>query len=45
MPEEKVRFTFKDNKIESLNVESVTGGGIPGVLKQLGVDIPAEVHR
>jgi hypothetical protein len=45
MPEEKLRFAFKDNKIESLNVGSVPGGGIPGVLKQLGVEIPAEVRR
>ena len=45
MPEEKVRFTFKDNKIESLHLESVPGGGLPGVLKQLGVEMPKEVHH
>jgi len=45
MPEEKVRFTFKDNKIEALHIESVPGGGLPGVLKQLGVEIPKEVYH
>src|ERR1035437_6678146 len=29
MPEEKVTFTFKDNKIINVNVEKVQGGGIP----------------
>jgi|CZKP01.1.fsa_nt_gi hypothetical protein len=45
MPEEKVTFTIKDNKIEKLHLESVPGGGLPGVLKQLGVEIPTEVHH
>ena len=45
MPEEKVRFTIKDNKIESLHLESVPGGGLPGVLAQLGVEMPKEVHH
>jgi hypothetical protein len=44
MPEEKVTFTFSNNKIININVEKVQGGGIPGLLKQLGVEIPAEVH-
>jgi hypothetical protein len=44
MPEEKVRFTLKDNKIVSLNLEKVPGGGLPGVLKQLGVELPMEVR-
>jgi hypothetical protein len=29
MPEEKLRFTFKDNKIESLNIQTTPDGGIP----------------
>jgi len=45
MPEEKIRFTFRDNKIEFLNIETTPDGGIPGVLKRLGVEIPTEVHR
>ena len=44
MPEEKVTFTFNNNKIININVEKVEGGGIPGLLKQLGVEVPAEVH-
>ena len=44
MPEEKVTFTFNNNKIININVEKVEGGGIPGLLKQLGVEVPSEVH-
>jgi hypothetical protein len=44
MPEEKVRFTFKDNKISGIVLEKVAGGGLPGVLKQLGVEVPMETH-
>ncbi len=40
MPEERATFTFKDNKIENLHLEKVPNGGLPGVLKQLGVEIP-----
>jgi hypothetical protein len=45
MPEEKARFTIKENKIESMHIETVQGGGLHGVLKQLGVEIPTEVHH
>jgi hypothetical protein len=45
MPEERVTFTIKNNKVEKLHVESVPGGGLPGVLKQLGVELPKEVHH
>jgi hypothetical protein len=45
MPEEKVTCTIRDNKIESLHLDAVPGGGLPGVLKQLGVEIPKEVHH
>jgi hypothetical protein len=45
MPEEAVTFTIKDNKIENLQLETIPGGGLPGVLKQLGVEIPKEVHH
>jgi hypothetical protein len=45
MPEERVRFTLRDNKIESIHLESVPGGGLPGVLKQLGVEVPVDTHH
>ena len=45
MPEERVTFTIKDNKIDKLHLESVPGGGLPGVLKQLGVTMPVDVHH
>ena len=44
MPEEKGTFTFNNGKIINLNVERVPGGGVPGLLKQLGVEVPTEVH-
>jgi hypothetical protein len=44
MPEEKVRITIQDNKIANLHLEKVTGGGLPGLLKQIGVEIPMETH-
>ncbi|MDR3609114.1 MAG: ester cyclase [Ignavibacteriaceae bacterium] len=44
MPEEKVKVTLKDGKIVNLYVENVPGGGVPGILKQLGVEIPTEVR-
>lgn len=45
MPEETVKFTVRDNKIEKLHLESVPGGGLPGLLKQLGVEMPVETHH
>jgi hypothetical protein len=44
MPEEKVTFTLNNNKIVNLNVELVEGGGIPGLLKLLGVEVPTKAH-
>lgn len=44
MPEEKVTFTLNNNKIVNINVEKVEGGGVPGLLKLLGVEVPTEVH-
>ena len=43
MPEEQVEFTVKDNKITKLNLKHVQDGGLIGILKQLGVELPAEV--
>jgi len=28
----------------NINVEKVEGSGVPGLLKQLGVEVPMEVH-
>jgi hypothetical protein len=44
MPEEIVTFTFSNNKLININVQKVEGGGVPGLLKQLGVEVPMEVH-
>jgi hypothetical protein len=40
MPEEPVRITLKDNKITELYLEHVQNGGLQGVLKQIGVQLP-----
>ncbi|MCX6150403.1 MAG: ester cyclase [Ignavibacteriales bacterium] len=41
MPEEKIGIKVKNNKITKVNLQSVPGGGLPGLLKQIGVDIHA----
>jgi predicted ester cyclase len=41
LPEEHLEFTFKGDKIASLTSDNVPGGGVPGVLQQIGVPLPA----
>ncbi|MDP4116438.1 MAG: ester cyclase [Bacteroidota bacterium] len=45
MPEEPIRVTIKDKKITTLHLEQVTGGGLTGLLKQIGVEMPEAVHH
>lgn len=40
LPEENVTFTFKGNQVSAFTVERVPNGGVPGLLKQLGVSMP-----
>jgi predicted ester cyclase len=40
LPEEHLEFTFMGDKIASLTSDNVPGGGVPGVLQQLGVPLP-----
>ena len=40
LPEEHLEFTFKGDKIVSLTSDNVPGGGVPGVLQQIGVPLP-----
>jgi predicted ester cyclase len=40
LPEEHMEFTFKGDKIASLSSDNVPGGGVPGVLQQMGVPLP-----
>jgi hypothetical protein len=39
MPEENVHLTVKNNKITRLRLEQIPGGGIAGLLKQIGVEL------
>jgi hypothetical protein len=39
MPEESVHFTVKNDKITNMRLQVVPEGGLPGLLKQIGVDI------
>ena len=39
-PVEHITFTFKGDKIASLTSDNVPGGGVPGVLAQIGVPLP-----
>lgn len=40
LPEEHLEFTFRGDKIASLTSDNVPGGGVPGVLQQIGVQLP-----
>ena len=40
LPTEDVEYTLINGQIEKLNVEPITGGGIKGLLSQLGVNVP-----
>ncbi|WP_028980403.1 ester cyclase [Sporocytophaga myxococcoides] len=42
-PKENLTLTFKGDKILTVTVEKVPGGGIPGFLKQIGVEVPSKV--
>ncbi len=39
LPEEKVHITVKGNKINRFDVDKVPGGGVMGILSQIGVDV------
>lgn len=41
LPEEHLEFTFVGEKIASLTSDNVPGGGVPGVLQQIGVPFSA----
>lgn len=40
LPEEHLEFTFKGDKIASLTSDNVPGGGVPGALQQIGIQLP-----
>lgn len=42
-PKENLTMTFKGDKIVTITVEKVSGGGIPGFLKQIGAEVPSKV--
>ncbi len=39
MPREPVEYAFKGSKISAMRVKKVDGGGIQGLLRQLGTDV------
>lgn len=43
IPKEDIAVSFKGDKISKITVERVPNGGIPGMLKQLGVTVPENV--
>jgi hypothetical protein len=40
LPQVQTRFVLKDNKVSEMNVESVPGGGLAGLLQQIGTELP-----
>jgi hypothetical protein len=45
LPEEKCELTFEGDKISNFSVEKVTGGGLMGILSQLGIKMPVPVEK
>ena len=42
LPEEHTELTFEGDKIASLASDNVPGGGVPGMLQQIGLQLPAQ---
>ena len=40
LPQVQTRFVLKDDKVSEMNVESVPGGGLAGLLQQVGTELP-----
>jgi predicted ester cyclase len=40
LPVEHITFTFRGDKIAALTSDNVPGGGVPGILRQIGVPLP-----
>jgi len=40
LPKEHVVYAFQQGQIMMMDVEQVPGGGIPGMLVQLGIKLP-----
>ena len=40
LPQVKVRFVLKDHKVSEMNIETVAGGGLAGLLQQVGTELP-----
>jgi hypothetical protein len=50
LPQEHVEFVRKDGKVAQMRVESVAGGGLVGLLQQIGTQLPlsprvGEIHE
>jgi len=43
LPEENLIYTLRNGKVSKLEVAAVRGGGLQGILSQLGVALPAGV--
>ncbi len=42
LPVERIELTFRENLIQLFDVESVDGGGLNGILHQVGAALPTE---
>jgi len=40
LPQVKVRFLLKEHKVSEMNIESIPGGGLAGLLQQVGTELP-----
>jgi hypothetical protein len=44
LPQTRTTFTFEQEKIAQMMVETMLGGGLAGILQQLGRELPLEVR-
>jgi hypothetical protein len=44
LPIEPVRFIFRGDRLNRLEVEDASGGGLEGILDQLGMDVPRSLY-
>jgi hypothetical protein len=44
LPIEPIRFIFKDEELARIEIEDASGGGLEGILEQLGAELPRCLH-
>ncbi|MGE5499747.1 MAG: nuclear transport factor 2 family protein [Syntrophothermus sp.] len=45
MPEETAEVTIRSDRIERINLHTIAGGGLQGLVKQIGAELPEPEHH